>query len=55
MDSQDSVEQIWLPVIGRSLAHLCMKSANTQDERIVVKARFLEALGRSARTTLPQC
>jgi len=45
VNNQDSVEQVWLPVIGRALAHLCMKSANLQDQRIVDQAKFLEALG----------
>ena len=49
MAEHESPHQVWLPVIGRSLAYLCMNSANLGDKRLVEKAKFLEALGLDRR------
>ena len=38
-------EQLWLSVVGRSLAFLCLKEAGLRDENIATRAQFLEGLG----------
>ena len=45
MSDQDAAYRQWLPVIGRSLAHLCLKAEEANIKNIADKARFLEALG----------
>lgn len=45
MAEQSTVEQIWLPVIGRALAYLCLHNVGTDKETIADKAMFLEGLG----------
>ena len=42
---QYSSEQMWLPVIGRALAQICMHNADMTKRTIAEKARFLQALG----------
>lgn len=39
----------WMPVIGRSLAYLCLTAAEMRDEPMLGQAHFLEALGLSRR------
>lgn len=38
-------EELWLSIIGRSLALLCLKNAELPDDSLGAKARFLESLG----------
>jgi hypothetical protein len=42
-----SAEAVWLPVIGRTLAYLCMKEAERtrKFEGVLERVDFLEALG----------
>lgn len=46
-DEAASAEAIWLPVIGRTLAYLCMKDAERDKkfESVLDRVDFLEALG----------
>ena len=39
----------WMPVIGRSLAYLCLTAAEMRDEPMLAQARFLEGLGLERR------
>jgi DNA-directed RNA polymerase specialized sigma24 family protein len=41
----DNVEQVWLPVIGRALAYLCMRNADIANKTIAERAIFLQGLG----------
>jgi len=43
--SEQVVEELWLPVIGRALAYLCMQNAEMGSATIVRKAQFLRGLG----------
>ena len=45
MAEQNTVEQIWLPVIGRALAYLCLHNVGIDKKTIADKATFLEGLG----------
>lgn len=45
MAEQNTVEQIWLPVIGRSLAYICLHNAGMDNKTIAEKAMFFEGLG----------
>ena len=45
MAEQNTVEQIWLPVIGRALAYICLHNAGMDNKTIAEKAMFLEGLG----------
>lgn len=45
MDDQNRTEQIWLPIIGRALAQLCLHSADMGDRTTGEKAVFLSGLG----------
>lgn len=49
MAQQSDVEAVWLPVIGKSLAYLCLKQAEKADakryEGVLAKVRFLTDLG----------
>lgn len=36
---------MWLPVIGKALAHLCMHNADMENKTLAEKARFLGGLG----------
>jgi hypothetical protein len=38
-------DSLWLGVIGRSLAFLCLKESELRNENIATQARFLENLG----------
>jgi hypothetical protein len=42
---QSTVEQIWLPVIGRALAYLCLHTVGGEKKTIAEKAMFLEGMG----------
>lgn len=42
-------EREWLAVIGRSLAFLCLASADLRDKDLADQARFLEGLGLSRK------
>lgn len=46
-DEMTSAEATWLPVIGRTLAYLCMKEAERTKkfDGILERVDFLEALG----------
>ena len=46
-DKSDAAEVTWLPVVGRSLAYLCMKEAERQKkfEGVLERVAFLEGLG----------
>lgn len=48
MADQEPVERVWLPVIGRALAYLCMRSDEAGGQTIAEKARFLIGLGLDA-------
>jgi hypothetical protein len=41
----DEVERLWLPVIGRALAHICMSNADMGGKTIAERAQFLKGLG----------
>jgi hypothetical protein len=41
----DTTYQQWVPVIGRSLAYLCLTTGQVKDGSLGQKAGFLEALG----------
>ena len=41
----DALYQQWVPVIGRSLAYLCLTTGELKDKNLGQKAGFLEALG----------
>jgi CRP-like cAMP-binding protein len=43
--SDASINEVWLPIIGRALAQLCLQAGQTGAMTIAEKARFLEALG----------
>ena len=45
MADQNSAEQIWLPVIGKSLAQLCLHGADMGNKNTGEKAVFLAGLG----------
>jgi hypothetical protein len=38
-------DNVWLGVIGRALAFLCLKESELRNENIATQARFLESLG----------
>jgi hypothetical protein len=46
-DEAASAEAIWLPVIGRTLAYLCMREAErtSKFKGVLERVGFLEALG----------
>jgi hypothetical protein len=37
----------WFPVIGRSLAFLCLAQADLRDKDLATQGKFLESLGLS--------
>lgn len=39
----------WLPVIGRSLAFLCLVQADLRGKELATQGRFLESLGVSRK------
>jgi hypothetical protein len=43
--NDNDVYQLWLPVIGRALAQLCLKQVHEGDATIADRAKFLETLG----------
>lgn len=45
MADSGAVEKVWLPVIGRALAYICMHNANLGGKTIAEKAQFLQGLG----------
>lgn len=49
-DEPASAEATWLPVIGRTLAYLCMKEAERTKkfDGVLDRVEFLEALGLPA-------
>lgn len=49
MIDQEVTYQQWIPVIGRSLAYLCMYTGEFKDKNLADKAMFLEALGVERR------
>jgi hypothetical protein len=49
LESEHSVYQVWLPVIGKALSYLSLHSAEMGDKTIAEKAMFLEGLGVGRR------
>lgn len=47
MAEEDEMQAVWLSVIGRSLAYLCMKSAerDSKFQSTLERVAFLEGLG----------
>lgn len=45
MTEQEKANQLWLAVIGRSLAFLCLELGKSNDKTLAEKAMLLEALG----------
>lgn len=45
MADSGEVERVWLPVIGRALAHICMRNADLSGKTIAERAQFLKGLG----------
>ncbi len=45
MAESGAVEQVWLPVIGRALAYICMHNSSLGGKTIAEKAQFLQGLG----------
>lgn len=45
MNDEQPACQHWIPVIGRSLAYLCMHVGDLKDKNLGDKASFLESLG----------
>jgi hypothetical protein len=43
--ANQSESEIWIPIIGRALAHLCLQGSSAKDGTTAEKARFLEGLG----------
>ena len=43
--AEDSAVEVWLPVIGRALAFLCMRNADMGSKTILEKTQFLQGLG----------
>lgn len=49
MSDQELTYQKWIPVIGRSLAYLCMHAGEFKGKNLADKATFLQALGIERR------
>jgi hypothetical protein len=49
VNGKESNNEVWLSVIGRSLALLCLQGAGLGDKNTAEKARFLEGLGISRK------
>lgn len=49
MTEADSVHQ-WLPIIGRSLAYLCVQAGELKEKSLADKAAFLESVGIERKT-----
>ncbi len=45
MSNHETRYQEWIPVIGRSLAYLCIQVGELKDKSLADKAAFLEAAG----------
>jgi hypothetical protein len=45
LTESEAIYQRWLPVLGRSLAFLCVQSDSVKDKTLADKALLLEALG----------
>ncbi len=43
--TQELAQEVWLPIIGRALALLCLQARRVKDETLADKARLLESLG----------
>jgi hypothetical protein len=43
--AQESTVEMWLPVIGRALAQICLHVGGVEDQTIGEKAAILESLG----------
>ena len=48
--SEDGSVQQWLPIIGKSLAYLCVQAGELKDKTLADKATFLEAVGIERKT-----
>jgi hypothetical protein len=48
-DTQDTVQEHWLGVVGRSLAFLSLHAGEMREEPLLTQARFLEGLGLKRR------
>ena len=49
MNSNSDDTNEWLPVIGRSLAFLCLAQADLRDKELATQGKFLESLGLSRK------
>jgi hypothetical protein len=45
LNDHETTYQQWVPVIGRSLAYLCIQVGELKDKSLADKAAFLEAAG----------
>jgi len=49
----DSILEIWLPVIGKALAYLCLEKYSERNpekaDSVLKKVKFLEGLGMPAK------
>jgi hypothetical protein len=45
LTDQEKTNQGWMPVIGRSLAFLCVQLGDSKEKTLADKAMLLEALG----------
>ena len=48
-EGDENNNSAWLPVIGKSLAFLCLVQADLRDKDLATQGRFLETLGVSRR------
>jgi hypothetical protein len=51
MSENDREKNEWFPVIGRSLAFLCLAQAGLRDKDLATQGKFLESLGLSRKET----
>lgn len=47
--TNDDDNKVWLAIIGRSLAFLCLTKADLRDKDLATQGRFLESLGLSRK------
>ena len=45
MSEQQTSSEQWFPVIGRSLAYMCLHVGDLKEKNLAGKAQFLESLG----------
>lgn len=45
LSNHESMYQQWVPIIGRSLAYLCIQVGELKEKPLADKAAFLEAAG----------